>query len=235
MAAILSCGGTAALSHSSAGVFRQIGEERAGVIEISVPAHANPKGADDLVIHRRAALERDLDRHLGIPVTSPVLTLIDLATFLPPHRLERAVNKADKLDLIDPTSLRLALDERKGQPGVPALRTLLDRHTFVLTDSELERRFMRIARAVGLPIPITQADVNGYRVDFFWPDLGLVVETGGLRYHRTPAQQARDRLRDQAHTAAGLTPLRFTHAQIRWEPACAEAVLARVARRLPGR
>lgn len=26
------------------------------------------------------------------------------------------------------------------------------------------------------------------------PDLGLVVETDGLRYHRTPAEQARDRL-----------------------------------------
>ena len=36
----------------------------------------------------------------------------------------------------------------------------------------------------------------------------LVVETDGLRYHRTPAQQSRDRRRDQAHTAAGLTPLR---------------------------
>ncbi len=33
----------------------------------------------------------------------------------------------------------------------------------------------------------------------------------GLRYHRTPAQQAADRRRDQAHAAAGLTPLRFTH------------------------
>ena len=33
--------------------------------------------------------------------------------------------------------------------------------------------------------------VNGFRVDFYWPDLGLVVETDGLRYHRTPAQQAR--------------------------------------------
>jgi len=27
------------------------------------------------------------------------------------------------------------------------------------------------------------------------PNLGLVVETDGLRYHRSPAQRARDRLR----------------------------------------
>jgi len=46
----------------------------------------------------------------------------------------------------------------------------------------------------------------------------LVVETDGLRHHRTPAQQARDRRRDQEHLAAGYTPLRFTHEQVRYEP-----------------
>jgi hypothetical protein len=104
-----------------------------------------------------------------------------------------------------------------GQPGVAVLRTLLDRRTFVLTYSELERNFLPVVRRVGLPLPETGLMVNGFEVDLFWPDLGLVIETDGLRYHRTPAQQARDRLRDQAHTAAGLTPLRFTHAQIRFE------------------
>jgi len=59
--------------------------------------------------------------------------------------------------------------------------------------------------------------VDGFRVDFFWPENSLVVETDGLRYHRTPSQQARDRLRDQAHLAAGLTPLRFTYAQVAFE------------------
>jgi very-short-patch-repair endonuclease len=71
--------------------------------------------------------------------------------------------------------------------------------------------------------------VNGFRVDFFWPELGLVVETDGLRYHRTPAQQARDRIRDQAHAAAGLVPLRFTYAQVAFEAAHVKRVLAAVA------
>jgi very-short-patch-repair endonuclease len=55
-------------------------------------------------------------------------------------------------------------------------------------------------------------------VDFYWPELGLVVETDGLRYHRSPAQQSKDRARDQSHAAAGLIPLRFTHAQVAFEP-----------------
>jgi very-short-patch-repair endonuclease len=75
---------------------------------------------------------------------------------------------------------------------------------------------------------------NGYEVDFLWPDLGLVVETDGLRYHRTPAQQTRDRERDQAHTATGLTPLRFTHEQVARHPDRVEATLRRVAARLVG-
>lgn len=74
--------------------------------------------------------------------------------------------------------------------------------------------------------------MNGFKVDFYWPDLGLVIETDGLRYHRTPAQQAQDRIRDQAHTAAGLTPLRFTRAQLRYEPRHVQVTLAAVVRRL---
>ena len=59
------------------------------------------------------------------------------------------------------------------------------RRTFRLTDSELERLFMPIARSVGLPVPETRRRINGFRVDFFWPEIGLVGQTDGLRYHRT--------------------------------------------------
>jgi very-short-patch-repair endonuclease len=83
-------------------------------------------------------------------------------------------------------------------------------------------------RRANLPRPRTQQHVNGHRVDFWWPEHKLVVETDGLRYHRTPAQQARDRRRDQAHYAAGLTPLRFTHAQVAYAPEEVERVLRSV-------
>jgi very-short-patch-repair endonuclease len=109
---------------------------------------------------------------------------------------------------------------------------MLDRHAFRLTDSELERRFLAIVRRTDLPLPETGTRLNGFKVDFHWPALGLVVETDGLRYHRTAAQQVRDRLRDQTHTAAGLTTLRFTHFQVRYGPWHVQSTLATVARRL---
>jgi len=174
----------------------------------------------------------DVTCHKGIPVTNVVLTLIDLACSLGAAQLERAVNEADRLDLIDPSALRAALDAYSGRPGVGRLRELLDRRTFRLTDSDLERLFLPLVSHAGLPLPLTRQRLNGFRVDFLWPSLRLVVETDGLRYHRTPAQQARDHVRDQAHLAAGFTPLRFTHSQVRYEAEHVRSTLRAVARQL---
>lgn len=168
----------------------------------------------------------------GIPVTAPVRTLIDLATELTATALERAVNEADKHELIGPDALRAALDDRSGQPGVKPLRELLDEHTFQLSDSELEVLFRPIAAKAGLPQPHTKVQVNGFEVDFFWPDLGLVVETDGLKYHRTSIAQTRDHIRDQTHTAAGLTALRFSHRQVKYDRQHVERVLRRTHRNL---
>jgi very-short-patch-repair endonuclease/predicted transcriptional regulator of viral defense system len=233
MAAVLACGPDAVLSHESAAVLWGIRTREASTVEIAVPRRA-ARFAPGCTVHRRVLAPSEITERHGIPVTIPTRSLLDLAGRLGPRALEAAVNQADKLDLVDPEALRWALDAMKGRPGVPALRTLLDRRTFTLTDSELERRFLQIARKAGLPKPRTQARVNGFLVDFYWPELKLVVETDGLRYHRTPAQQANDRRRDQAHTAAGLTPLRFTHAQVAYEPSSVQRTLSAVAQRRAG-
>jgi very-short-patch-repair endonuclease len=218
MAAVLACGDGAVLSHSSAAALWRIGFESRSVIELSLPSLSH-REVPELRIHRRPSLRsRDVTTEYGIPVTTPVQTLIDMALRLDRPGVERMINEADKYNLVHPPELRRALDERAGEPGVAVLRHILDRRTFRLTKEELERRFLPLAREAGLPVPLTGQWVNEFEVDFYWPELGLVVETDGLRYHRTPAEQARDRLRDQAHTAAGLTQLRFTHEQVRYEP-----------------
>jgi very-short-patch-repair endonuclease len=95
---------------------------------------------------------------------------------------------------------------------------MLDRHTFRLSDSDLEILFRPLARAAAFPSPLSKHWVLGYEVDFWFPDLGLIIETDGLRYHRTPAQQARMVKRDQKHTSHGYRVLRFTHWQIAYAP-----------------
>jgi len=231
MAAVLACGEGAVLSHSSAAALWRIGSELRSVTELSLTSPSRRR-RPGLRIHQRPSLqERDLTVEYGIPVTTPIQTLIDLSLRHDRRGVERMINEADKYDLVHPPELRRALDERGGEPGVAVLRQILDRRTFRLTKEELERRFLPLARKAGLPVPLTGQFVNEFEVDFYWPDLGLVVETDGLRYHRTPAEQARDRLRDQAHTAAGLTQLRFTHEQVRYEPEYVARILAQTASR----
>jgi hypothetical protein len=53
------------------------------------------------------------------------------------------------------------------------------------------------------------------------------VETDGWRYHRTPSAQTRDALRFQRHAAAVLTPLRFSHYQVKYEPRHVRLILER--------
>jgi predicted transcriptional regulator of viral defense system len=233
-AAALSCGRAAALSHSSSAELWAVRDVDPGPIEVSVP-NGTARRRRGIVVHRRlAVVAAQTTRVRGIPVMTPTWTLIDLAPRLGRAEIEAMINEANKRDLIDPEDLRRALDHLPRVPGVSVLRELLDRLTISLTDSELERRFLPIAAKAGLPSPQTGRRVSGFKVDFYWPGLGLVVETDGLRYHRTPAQQARDRLRDQAHAVAGLTALRFTHAQVRYEPDYVRATLAAVARRVAG-
>jgi len=229
MAAVLSCGSEAALSHESAAAAWGIRNREHGRIEVVVPAARNPRPRG-ITVHR-CAVPRVTTRK-GIRLTTLSATLVDLATRLPTNQLERAVNEADRLDLVDPETLRRALEGFGRRKGAGILRRTLDRRTFTLTDSELERLFLPLVREAGLPLPQTGLQMNGFKVDFHWPELGLVVETDSLRHHRTPAQQTRDRLRDQVHTAAGLTTLRFTHAQVTFEPGHVRTTLAAVARRL---
>lgn len=240
MAAVLACGPEALLSHHSAAALwgiRRAQPEDVRLADVHVVVdRGHARQRPGIRAHRRRDHElpgrQELD---GIPVTHPVATLVDLAAGLPDGQLEAAVNEADHLKLVNPVRLRQALDGLPLWSGVTRLRGLLDGPTIALATTELERLFLPLALEAGLPVPRTQARLDGYRVDFFWPDLGLVVETDSLRYHRTPFKQASDKRRDNAHAGSGLTALRFTHGQICHEPTYVRATLVRAARLRRGR
>ena len=195
---------------------------------VSVPPGRHPQHPG-IRVHRRSQMPPVVQLH-GIPAIDPLFTLLDLAPRRSLGQVATLVNSADKLGLLRFDDAVERLGELQGRPGVRKLHQLLSAHR--VTDSGLERRFLSVVADAGLRPPVTQQDVCGFRVDFYWPELGLVVETDGLTYHRTPDQQARDRIRDQTLTAAGLTCLRFTNAQIRREPRAVIQTLRAVAARL---
>jgi very-short-patch-repair endonuclease len=233
MAAVLRCGQGALLSHESAAELWQIRRARGERIDVAVPVERCPRGSA-VRVHRRPLLDGEASLHMRIPVTSPAFTIVDLATRVYLDELEAAINEADIRGVATPAEIRAALDRMGTRPGVRVVRELLDRRTFRMSRSQLERRLRPIARRAGLPEPETCVYVNGREVDFYFRELGFVIEADGGTFHRTPMQQREDRRRDQAHLAAGTTAIRFTHGQIRYEPAYVEETLAAVRRRLLG-
>jgi very-short-patch-repair endonuclease len=227
IAAVLASGQGAALSHASAAVLWEILPSHGGPLHVTV-ASGHPQ-RPGITIHRRRSFE--VTKHRGIPVTTVACTIADVAGDLPDEELERAINEAANRDLTDPERLRDAIAEMGARPGARRVLRLLDRDTYVVTDTRLEQHLLRIARRAGLPPPSAQHRLPGGRVDLHWPGLGLIIEADSLRYHRTPAQQRADRLRDQRNAAAGLVTLRFTHWQVFREEAHVEAIVRQVARR----
>jgi len=231
MAATLAAGEGAALSHGSGAALYGIRDEPAGPIHVSVPLTAR-RSRDGIEVHRRKLLPSEYATHERILVATVPVIVTDLAAELRRGPLESAINQADILGLTTTPKLRAAVDAMPIRPGRRNLRETIDRRTFRFTRSALERAFIPLAMGAGLSRPDTACMVCGWEVDFYWPAIGLVVETDSLTYHRTAQAQDKDRRRDQAHIAAGLTPLRFTHSQIRYEPGYVRAMLATVARRL---
>ena len=229
MAAVLSCGPDALLSHGNAAVLWGLSQTVAG-IDVVIPEGAYRR-RPGIRVHRRSGLGEEQRRKVaGIPVTDPVSILVDLASKPPDWRVERAINEADRLALVDLEALRATIDLLPPRPGLARLRRLLGGRP--LTDTGLERRFLAIVRLAGMPMPETQVVLNGFRVDFYWPDLRLIVETDGWRYHRTAGEQAADHRRDQVHMTAGLTTLRVAENQIRYEPEDVRRTLTAVTARL---
>jgi very-short-patch-repair endonuclease len=229
-AAVLACGPGALLSHCSAADLWGIRRQWDGPVDVAVRAgfRHRRRGINP---HRRAVLGPQRLLH-GIPVGDPISILIDLATCLETEEVEDAVNAADHRELVATPDLRIALDAVPVRPGVGRLRRILEAQTFSRSQTALERRFLPIARAAGLPAPGSQIRLGRYRVDFHWPELGLVVEADSLTYHRTVAQQTTDMERDQAHARAGLRTLRFNHRQVFQRPSYVRQVIEDAVRHL---
>jgi very-short-patch-repair endonuclease len=226
IAAVLSCGPGAALSHIAAGVLLGVLKERGARIDVTVPRGGQRRRRGAVIIHRASLPETDLTTKHGIPVTSPARTFVDLADVLPRRRFERALDEAAylRLDLS-------GLQPRSGRRGAGLLESVLKRHEpgATRTRSELEERMLNLSQSFRLPTPEINSRIEGYTVDFVWRDQKLIVETDGWRAHGTRRAFEHDRLRDADLLAAGWRVLRISYARLEREP---EWVAARIARAL---
>ena len=199
LAAVLACGDGALLSHRCAGALWDLARYDGRRIDVTVPPRNRHRGNETIVVHRGA---REPATHRGIPTTTPMQTLTDLSYTLPQRAVERALEQAEKLRLLDTTKT------------TGRLRKIIMAHDFAPTRSELEVAFLRLCRRHGLPPPQVNARVHDVEVDFWWPEQRLVVETDSRLHHGTRAAFERDRAKDARLTSLGCRVVRFTFRQV---------------------
>lgn len=227
MAAVLSCGPGAVLSHGSAALLWALPWRESPRVEVTVPTRGGRRTRRLVVIHRAGVEPHEATTCHRIPVTSPSRTLIDLADYGKRRPLERALDEAAYLRL-DLSGLRPV----HGRRGSGLLAEVMAQHTpgSTRTRSHLEERFLAFTRRYELPRPKVNARVEAYEVDFLWRERRLIVETDGHCAHGTRAAFERDRTKDAELTAAGWRVVRITDRRLRMQPRAVAAQLLRLLR-----
>ncbi|MCD6726791.1 MAG: endonuclease domain-containing protein [Solirubrobacteraceae bacterium] len=236
LAATFACGAGAVISHRTAAALLGVRHGSRELIDVTTVARGRraPPGIDLHETRRLATWE--VAERSGLPLTSVARTLADLAGVLSARDLERSLERADALQMLDVPSLLRSVEHRV---GASAVRAALAGWMPAPTRSELETRLLALVGRAGFPPPLVNVPLHGYEVDLLWCAERVVAEADGHAFHASRAAIERDRARDAVLARHGYRVLRFTWVQVtrrRREVAAAlRAALAHGAERAPVR
>jgi hypothetical protein len=223
MAAVLSSGPGAVLSHRSAARLWGIRDPGAGPVHVTV----SRKSTSSKSIRRHVAtLPEDETTVLeGIPVTTVPRTIFDVAAASSVDQVESAIRQAEYLRLDDRLSLLDLVERYPGRRGVRQVRAALarvERLPAGRARSPLEERFLPFLRRFGLPRPRLNdwivVEGRRFQVDCHWHGTGQVVELDSWEAHGTRSAFREDRARDRILRTAGYDVTRVSWAQLDDEP-----------------
>jgi hypothetical protein len=209
MAAVLTGGERAVLSHVSAAELWGLLRPQQGPIHISIPGRTGRRPRKGIRTHRPAELaSKAVSQHKGIPATTPARTIDDIRKIVSPAELRHAIRQAEV------RGLRIGL-EKTGEG----------------TRSELEYLFLRLCERHGLPAPEANVRIGPRIVDFLWRDQRVIVETDGYRYHRGSQAFEDDHDRDLDLRTLGYDVVRLTYRQVTATPGRAAAAVVNALRK----
>jgi predicted transcriptional regulator of viral defense system len=195
-------------ARSGAGLWR-LDRFRRQHLDVLAPAPAarRPQGvrlheSNDLPSRDRTVVE-------GIPVSTPIRTILDVARYVSPTRLGAMLDDAVRRDLTTYAEAHQRFGElaTRGRDGIATARKMLEDRPegAAVPDSPLESDVRALLLRSGLPEPVLHHRVDcddiTYVLDFAWPAALVALECDGYRFHRTPEQLDWD---DRRRTALGL-------------------------------
>ncbi len=224
MAAVLAAGEDALLSHRSAAWLWGLSDRWWRPVEVTAPTRRQRRR--ELHLHSSKALEaEDRASSEGVPVTAVPRTLLDFAA-VDPFYLPQALNRAERLGLLDLAAVGALISRSAGFRGVARLRVALEPfRPGVFTRSGLERRFLSLIREAGLPRPLSNFHVDEYELDAYWPAEQFAVELDTYDYHGDRSSFETDRLRQEDLKLGGIEMIRVTGVRLDREP---KVVIARL-------
>ena len=185
--------------------------------------HLVPLGRDDVTVFGCAR------------VTNLRRTIADCIGRLGPDLADGVLSWALTRGLIDAADLQRTVDERTGSWGNSRRRRARDLAAEGAA-SVAEQRLHRLMRRAGLTgwVPNAPVRVRGRviaRADVLFPEVLLVVEVDGRRFHGSDRFQL-DRDRDNELVSAGYTVLRFTWHDLTARPQATTSLLMATLARL---
>jgi hypothetical protein len=170
LAAVLTCGPEAVLSHRSAAWLWGIWRYGPQPLAVTGPQPRKPRFP--IRLHRSKILA-DADRAIerNIPATAVPRTLLDCATEFRFPQLQRMLERSEELRVFDLGPVEDMLDRSWGHAGWGRLRRAIGLYQPVpFTRSGFETRFFEAVLAAGLPRPATNFVEARFELDVFWPE-----------------------------------------------------------------
>jgi hypothetical protein len=224
-AAVLAGGPAAVASHGSAAWLWSFLPHYEPPPEISLPT--GDRRPRHILTHRCPSLQpRDITLQRGVRTTTPARTALDIAPSLTIKVLTRLVNDQRRDGNLRIAALMDVLDRNPRHVGTKLLMPFVENPRNP-TNSPFEDDFLAFCAKYGLPRPEINFPFNGRKLDAYFPDHGLIVETDGWEFHKDREAFEQDRERDTDHLDHGLPTVRITET-----PDHEAARLHRILRRL---
>jgi very-short-patch-repair endonuclease len=221
LAAVLAAGPGSLLSYWSAGWLWGLLRSSPRPFHVTAPTTRRLRDRPPIRVHRaRNLVETDRRFEEGIPVTSVGRTYLDLAEVLKRRRLPGLFKRGEELEILDAEEVLACCERSRGHKGAKPLTRALARYrpTARVLRSDVERRFLSLVEAAGLPSPATNYIVGAYELDAYWPAASTAVEIDAYETHGSRVSFESDRERDAELAAVGITVLRITERRLEDDP-----------------
>lgn len=207
----------AVVDRTSAAWLHNLIDEPGPSVTLSVPRSTRGDGECSIPtqVRRRSFPREDLATVRGIRTTALPLTVLAAAGELDDGIA--LMDRALQTKSVSLQELRAALERNAGSRGMAKARLLLT-SAEGLSESELERKFVRFLRTHRIRGWQQQVWLGNRRLDFVWPEQQIAVSLHGWAFHHDHDRWERDQETTNMLSGMGWLPLIFTWKRLVFEP-----------------